>query len=75
MCLVVSNTTPDYVPIIRKATAIVAEEGGITAHVSVISREFEIPCVVGVPHVTQILKDGDMVEVDANTGIVKILKR
>jgi pyruvate, water dikinase len=71
--LVVCNTTPDYVPIMKKAAAIVAEEGGITAHVSVVSREFGIPCVVGVTNVTEILKDGDMVEVDAERGIVKKL--
>lgn len=73
--LVVSNTSPDFVPIMRKAAAIVAEEGGLTAHVSVVSREFGIPCVVGIPHITEILKDGDLVEVDAKRGMVKILKR
>src|SRR3989344_7613338 len=73
--LVVLNTSPDYVPILKKVSAIVAEEGGLTAHVSVISREFGIPCLVGIHHITQYLKDDDLVEVDANTGIVKILKR
>jgi phosphohistidine swiveling domain-containing protein len=72
--LVVTNTTPDYVPIIKKAAAIIAEEGGITAHASVVSREFGIPCIVGVSSATQILKDGDIVEVDANKGIIKIIK-
>ncbi|MEK7575403.1 MAG: PEP-utilizing enzyme [Patescibacteria group bacterium] len=72
--LVVANTSPDFVPIMRKASAIVAEEGGLTAHVSVVSREFGIPCIVGVSHITKILKDGDMVEVDANTGVVRIIK-
>ena len=72
--LVVLNTSPDYVPILKKVSAIVAEEGGLTAHVSVISREFGIPCLVGIHHITQYLKDDDLVEVDANTGIVKILK-
>jgi phosphoenolpyruvate synthase/pyruvate phosphate dikinase len=71
--LVVGNTTPDYVRIMKKAAAIVAEEGGLTAHVSVVSREFGIPCVVGVNNITRILKDGDKVEVDAEKGIVRKL--
>lgn len=73
--LVVMNTSPDFIPILGKSAAIVAEEGGITAHVSVISRELDIPCIVGIPHITQIIKDGDLVEVDADKGVVKILKK
>ncbi|QQG52218.1 MAG: hypothetical protein HY931_02630 [Candidatus Falkowbacteria bacterium] len=73
--LVVMNTGPDFVPILSRVGAIVAEEGGITAHVSVISREMKIPCVVGVAHVSKEIKDNDWLEVDANKGIVKILKR
>lgn len=73
--LVVTNTSPDFVPILGKSAAIVAEEGGITTHVSVISRELNIPCVVGIPHITQIIKDGDLVEVDADRGIVRIITR
>lgn len=71
--LVVSNTSPDFVPILRKSAAIVAEEGGLTAHVSVVSREFGIPCIVGIANITEILKDGDLVEVDANEGVVRKL--
>jgi phosphohistidine swiveling domain-containing protein len=71
--MVVINTSPDYVPIMHKAGAIVAEEGGLTAHVAVVSREFGIPCVVGIKRISEIIKDGDMLEVDAEKGIVKIL--
>ncbi len=71
--LIVMNTSPDFVPIMKRAAAIVAEEGGITGHVSVVSREFGIPAVVGITQITKIIKDGDMVEVDAEKGIVKIL--
>lgn len=46
--LVAVNTSPDYTPLVREASGIIAEEGGITAHVSVISREFKVPCIVGV---------------------------
>ena len=73
--LVVLNTSPDYVPILKKVSAIVAEEGGLTAHVSVISREFGIPCLVGINHITQYLKDDDLVEVDATKGIVRVLEK
>ncbi|MFA5987296.1 MAG: PEP-utilizing enzyme [Candidatus Paceibacterota bacterium] len=72
--LVVANTSPDYMSILSKAAAIVAEEGGITAHVSVVSREFGIPCIVGVKRITEILKDGDTVEVDANNGVARLVK-
>ena len=73
--LVVINTTPDYVPILKNVAGIVAEEGGITAHVSVVSREFNIPAIVGIPRVYDVLKDGDLVEVDADKGVVRILER
>lgn len=73
--LVAINTTPDFVPVMKKAAAIVAEEGGITAHVSVVSREMGIPCVVGIRNITRILRDGDLVEVDAQQGIVTVLER
>ena len=73
--LIVMNTSPDFVPILRKSAAIVAEDGGITAHVSVISRELNIPCIVGISHITQSIEDGDLVEVDADQGTVKVLKR
>ena len=73
--LVVTNTSPDFVSIMRKAGAIVAEEGGLTAHVSVVSREFGIPCIVGIANATDILKDGDLIEVDAEKGVVRIIER
>ncbi len=72
--IIVMNTGPDFVPVLSRVGAIVAEEGGITAHVSIISRELKVPCVVGIPHITQEIKDNDYLEVDANQGIVKILK-
>lgn len=71
--IIVGNTTPDYVPILKKVSAIVAEEGGITAHVSIISREMKIPAVVGVRNATVLIKDGDLVEVDANKGTLRKL--
>ena len=72
--LVSTATTPSIVPAIRKAAAIVTDEGGITCHAAIVSREFKIPCVVGTKIATKVLKDGDLVEVDANKGVVKVIK-
>lgn len=71
--LVAVTTHPDYVPAMRKAVAIITDEGGITSHAAIVSREFCIPCIVGTKMATKILNDGDLVEVDANNGVVKKL--
>ncbi len=69
--LVTSMTRPEFVPIIEKAAAIVTDEGGITSHAAIVSREMKKPCVIGVQTATKVLKDGDFVEVDATNGVVK----
>ena len=71
--LVTNMTTPDYIPALRKAAGFVTDEGGVTCHAAIVARELKKPCIVGTKKATQILKDGDMVEVDANTGYVRIL--
>ncbi len=73
--LVTPSTTPDYVPILKKVKAIVTDEGGVLSHASVISRELKIPCVIGTKNATKIIKTGDLVEVNASLGIIKILKK
>lgn len=72
--LVTAMTTPDFVPAMEKAAAFVTDEGGLLCHAAIISREMNKPCIIGTKNATQILKDGDVVEVDANVGVVKILK-
>ena len=72
--LVTNNTTPEFVPIMRKAAAIVTEQGGITSHAAVLSRELGMPCIIGVRDATRVLKTGDRIEVDADRGVIKILK-
>lgn len=72
--LVAISTSPELVSIMKKAGAIVTDEGGITAHAAIISRELNIPCIIGTKVATHVLKDGDIVEVDAEKGIVKIIK-
>ncbi|OGG95735.1 hypothetical protein A2V95_03700 [Candidatus Kuenenbacteria bacterium RBG_16_41_7] len=72
--LVVAMTSPDYITAIKKAGAIITDEGGMTCHAAIVSRELRIPCIVATKIATKILKDGDLVEVDADKGIVKIIK-
>ncbi len=71
--LIAPMTTPDYVPYMKKAGAIVTDEGGITCHAAIVSRELRIPCVIGTEVATKVLKDGDVIEVDADNGLVKKL--
>lgn len=72
--LVSSMTQPNMMVIARRAGAIIADEGGITSHAAIISRELKIPCIVGCLKAMALLKDGDLVEVDAESGVVRILK-
>ena len=69
--LLSTGTTPSIVPAMKKAAAIITDEGGLTCHASIVSRELQIPCVVGLKIATKLLKDGDEVEVDAEKGIVR----
>ncbi len=70
--IIVANMThPDYIPAIRKARAIVTDEGGVVCHAAIISRELKIPCIIGTGEATKVFKDGDRVEVDALRGVVK----
>ncbi len=73
--IVTEMTTSDFVPALKKAKGIVTNEGGITCHAAIIARELKKPCIIGTKIATQILKNGDEVEVDANKGIVKIIKK
>jgi phosphohistidine swiveling domain-containing protein len=69
--LITYMTRPDFVPLMKMAAAIVTEEGGITCHAAIVSRELRKPCVIGTKIATKVFKDGDMVEVDADRGIVR----
>lgn len=72
--LVATMTRPEYVPLMKIASAVVTNEGGLTCHAAIVSRELKIPCIVGTQVATEVIKNGDMVDVDANKGIIKILK-
>ncbi|MEI6596661.1 MAG: TatD family hydrolase, partial [bacterium] len=73
--LVASMTTPEMLSLMKKAVGFITDEGGITSHAAIISREMKKPCIIGTKIATKVLHDGDLVEVDANKGVVKILKR
>jgi phosphohistidine swiveling domain-containing protein len=73
--LVASMTAPDYLPAMKKAAAFITDEGGITCHAAIVAREMKKPCIIGTKIATQVLQDGDLVEVDADRGVVKIFKR
>lgn len=68
-------TKPDMVTQMRKMKAIITDEGGVLSHAAITAREFKIPTLIGTKIATQVLNDGDRIEVDANHGIVKILER
>ena len=73
--LVAVTTGSEMIMACRKAMAIVAEEGGINSHAAIISRELEIPGIVNTKIATKVLHDGDLIEVDANRGLIKILEK
>lgn len=72
--LVAAMTRPEYVPAMKKSVAIVTDEGGITSHAAIVARELGVPCIIGTKVATKVLKNGMLVEVNANHGAVKILK-
>lgn len=68
-------TRPEYLPVMQLASAFVTDEGGITSHAAIVAREMKKPCIIATKHGTKVVKDGDMVEVDANKGMVRILEK
>ncbi|MBI2112014.1 hypothetical protein HYT52_00560 [Candidatus Woesearchaeota archaeon] len=73
--IVASMTRPEMIVAMKKAKAIVTDEGGVTSHAAVVSRELGIPCIIGTKIATKVFKDGDIVEVDAVKGIVRVVKK
>lgn len=71
--LVSEMTTPDLVPLMQKACAIVTDNGGILSHAAIVARELKKPCIVGTGNATKVLKDGDKVIVDTEKGEVRIV--
>ncbi len=71
--LVTGMTAPDYVVGMKRAGAVITDQGGLTCHAAIVSRELGIPCIVGTKFATKVIKDGDTVEIHAGRGIVKIV--
>lgn len=72
--MVTRDTTTELTSIIKKASAIIADQGSMLSHTAIVSREFKIPCLVQTKFGTKVVKDGDELEVDASNGIVRILR-
>lgn len=68
--LVATMTNPDWVPTMRRASALVTDGGGMTCHAAIVARELRVPCVVGTRKATQVLRDGELVTVDGAAGRV-----
>ncbi len=73
--LVTETTSPDFVPLMRRAGGIIANQGGLNSHAAIMSRELKIPCIVGTENGTEKLKTGDLVELDAHAGVANILEK
>ncbi len=74
--IMVSPTTmPDLLPSMQKAGAIISDEGGLISHAAIIARELKKPCIIGTKNAFDQLKDGDLVEVDAEKGLIKLIKK
>lgn len=69
--LVTGMTRPEYLALIKKSAAFVTDAGGILSHAAIVARELKKPCVIGTQRATKVFKDGDVVEVDADNGIVR----
>jgi len=70
--LVCATTTVDYLPAVRNAKAIITNDGGIMSHPSIISRELNIPAIVGTKYATSKLKNGMRVRMDFSAGTIEI---
>jgi pyruvate,water dikinase len=66
--LVAPMTSPEYIFAMKKAAAIITDAGGLTSHAAIVSRELGVPCLVGTRAATTVFKDGDLVEVNPETG-------
>lgn len=73
--LVTTMTHPEFLVLMKKASAVITDEGGITCHAAIVSRELGMPCIIGTKVATKVLQDGDLVEVDGDKGIVRIIKK
>jgi phosphohistidine swiveling domain-containing protein len=69
--LITNQTTPEFVPLLKRAAAVVTEQGGITCHAAIVSRELKIPCIIGASSAMSFFKNGQMIIVDGEKGEVR----
>jgi pyruvate,water dikinase len=73
--LVATMTFPNYVPAMEKAAGFITDEGGILCHAAIIAREMKKPCVIATKYATKIIKSGDKIRLDADTGTITVLAK
>ena len=71
--LITGMTRPEFLPLMRKSRAIVTDAGGLLCHAAIVARELAKPCIIGTQIATKVFKDGDMVEVDAEKGVIMLI--
>lgn len=72
--LVTETTAPPWTPLFASASAVVTDAGGVLSHCAVVAREYCIPAVVGTGEATALLRDGQVIEVDGDAGVVRIVE-
>ena len=73
--MVSTITSPEYISLMKNARGIVTDKGSILSHAAIVSRELKKPCIVGTGLATKNLKDGDLIEMDAKTGKITLIKK
>lgn len=68
--LVTDMTNPDFVPFMKIASGVVTDKGGVTSHAAIVSRELNIPCIVGTEYATKLMKTGEMYTIDSRNGVI-----
>jgi len=73
--LITGMTRPEFLPLMKKAGAFVTDAGGLLSHAAIVARELKKPCLLATEYGSKMIKNGDLIEVDANKGLIRILKR
>ena len=73
--LITGMTRPEFLPLMKIASAFITDAGGLLSHAAIVARELKKPCILATESASKVIKNGDFIEVDANKGIIKILKR
>lgn len=69
--LVCECTIPEYLPLMKKAAAIITDQGGILSHAAIVARELKVPCLVGTKNATKVLQDGDEIEINSSKNLIR----